>query len=151
MAKLVEQTESPNKGIIAINNWWNFFTFDMIGSLAVGESFHCVERGELHPWIKTIFESMKPGTWVGEARQYPLIVGLLKWMIPKSMIQKRLAHVRYAAEQTTKRLAMHTDRPDFISYMLQKKGDETKGMSEAEMKENSGTLIVAGSETVCSR
>ena len=150
MARLVERTKSHNKGIIAINNWWNYFTFDMIGSLAVGESFHCVERGELHPWIQTIFDSIKPGAWVGEAEQYPIIAGLLKWIIPQSLIQRRLKHIQYAAEKSTKRLAMQTDRPDFITYMQQNNGDEMKGMSEAEIKENSGTLIIAGSETVSS-
>ncbi|MCJ1249217.1 hypothetical protein MMC30_006440 [Trapelia coarctata] len=148
--KLIEQTKSPNKGIIAINNWWNFFTFDMIGTLAVGESFHCVERGELHPWVQTLFDSIKPATWMMEASQYPFIAGLLLWMIPRDLVKKRLDHIRYSTEQTTKRLAMQTDRPDFITYMLQNNDDETKGMSVAELKENSGTLIIAGSETTAS-
>lgn len=53
-----------------------------------------------------------------------MIAGLLNWMIPKSMKQKPLDHARYSAVQAAKRLAMHTDRTDFILYMLKFNEDE---------------------------
>jgi len=43
-------------GPIDIVKWYNFFTFDVIGDLAFGESFHCIETAQNHPWIEFIFQ-----------------------------------------------------------------------------------------------
>lgn len=35
--------------------WYNYTTFDVIGDLAFGEAFGCLEKSDYHPWVKAIF------------------------------------------------------------------------------------------------
>jgi len=42
-------------------NWLNFTTFDIIGDLAFGEPFGCLDNGQFHEWVALIFETVKVG------------------------------------------------------------------------------------------
>lgn len=39
--------------------WFNFATFDVIGDLAFGEPFGCLENSTYHPWVALVFLGMK--------------------------------------------------------------------------------------------
>ena len=41
------------KGVSEVNicDWYNFTTFDVLGDLCFAESFHCLEKGDNHPWV----------------------------------------------------------------------------------------------------
>ncbi|KPA35165.1 isotrichodermin c-15 hydroxylase, partial [Fusarium langsethiae] len=39
--------------------WYNFATFDLIGHLAMGQPFGCLEKGEYHPWVRILFAGLK--------------------------------------------------------------------------------------------
>jgi len=80
------------------------------------------------------------------ARLYPSVSKFLDILIPQSMKQKRKDHFNWSAERAQSRVHMKTDRQDFFSYMLREKGE--KGMSDDELSEAAGILIMAGSETV---
>lgn len=41
--------------------WLNFLTSDIVGDLAFGAPFGCLEGSEYHPWVATIFHSIKTG------------------------------------------------------------------------------------------
>ena len=49
--KLHEQIAGPADGVVDIVRWYNFTTFDLIGDLCFGESFHALENGEYHYWV----------------------------------------------------------------------------------------------------
>ena len=40
-----------NNGGMDMDHWFTFFTFDVIGKLSLGESFHCIEEGKPHFWV----------------------------------------------------------------------------------------------------
>ncbi|KAJ6171580.1 hypothetical protein N7470_000647 [Penicillium chermesinum] len=42
--------------------WYNWTTFDIIGDLAFGEPFGCLQNSEYHPYVHLIFESARAGT-----------------------------------------------------------------------------------------
>lgn len=46
---------------IDIVMWFNLLTFDVIGSLAFGESFGGLESAKFHEWIQLAVGSMKQG------------------------------------------------------------------------------------------
>jgi hypothetical protein len=39
--------------------WFNFLTFDLTSDLVFGESFHCLETVNYHPWIANIMKAIK--------------------------------------------------------------------------------------------
>jgi cytochrome P450 len=46
----------PGEATVDIAKWCNFLTFDMIGELAFGQSYGCLETGASHPWVKPTVE-----------------------------------------------------------------------------------------------
>ena len=45
--------------IIDIVEWFNWYTFDVIGELTLGEPFGCLISTKNHPWVSTIFNALK--------------------------------------------------------------------------------------------
>ena len=39
--------------------WYNWTTFDLVSDLVFGESFHCPETIDYHPWIFYIFKAVR--------------------------------------------------------------------------------------------
>jgi cytochrome P450 len=126
--------------------WYNWTTFDLIGDLAFGEPFGCLQESSYHAWVSMIFESIKVGTWVQTTKRFPALRRLLALFLPKSMMKKREAHRLMTIEKTAKRIERaDIDRPDFLSMILKEKGE--RGMTRPELESNASVLIIAGSET----
>ncbi|KKY25486.1 putative toxin biosynthesis cytochrome p450 [Phaeomoniella chlamydospora] len=156
ISRLREQIQSPANGKVDIKSWFNFVTFDIMGDLVFGESFNCLTDSVLHPWIGIIFDSIKVVCLIGAANHFPLIKTLLNWLIPKSLHQKAVDHLDLAAQKVDRRIALQTERPDVMTFVLRNGMTEKslesapeKGnvLSRAELHSNSKMLIVAGSET----
>lgn len=145
--KFIERlTEKADpEAVLDMVRWFNFTTFDLIGDLAFGEPFNCLEDGGYHPWVKMIFEGIKELVMKQIARR----MGFEKLSaVFTSEHLKRSAAEHWALSQQTamKRLqSKDTERPDFISYVL--RYNDERAMSVPEIAENSSTLVIAGSET----
>ncbi|KAE8389477.1 cytochrome P450 [Aspergillus alliaceus] len=126
-------------------HWLNFLTFDIIGDLAFGESFGCLKDSRYHPWVATIFQSIKIGAFLRALSIYPLLALMVRNIMPKSFIHKRVQHYQFSKERVGQRLQTSIPRPDFISYIL--KYNDERGMSRSEIETNAAILIQAGSET----
>lgn len=60
MLKQATNLDNVEKGaIIDIVDWFNWFTFDVIGELTLGESFDCLSNEANHQWVSLIFNSLK--------------------------------------------------------------------------------------------
>ncbi|KAL1969170.1 hypothetical protein VTN77DRAFT_424 [Rasamsonia byssochlamydoides] len=145
--------ENENGGIteVDIKNWINYTGFDITGDLMFGESFDCLKDSQLHPWIELIFYSMKMLAIMGVVNQFPLLDAVLQKLIPRHIKQKALDHFNFGAAKVDRRLKMETDRPDFISALLQnglseEYGADQKMLSREEIHSNAFILIIAGSE-----
>ncbi|WYZ42535.1 hypothetical protein EsH8_VI_000234 [Colletotrichum jinshuiense] len=139
--------EKCARGSEALNMvaWYNWTTFDVIGDLAFGEPFHCLEQSNYHPWVKLIFDSIKAGAYKSNVRRYPLVESILMNFIPTNLKNQREKHLALTHEKVSQRLSAQTSRPDFMDSMLrQKDGQE---LTFNELKSNSSILIIAGSET----
>ena len=115
--RLHDQIEGPSKGNVDIVAWFNFTTFDIVGDLQFGEPFGGLERGEYHPWISTIFDSLKVISYKSVMDTYPPLSGLLGallGMVP--YIAKTIAeHAEFTRDKVMQRLAKKTDRRDFMT------------------------------------
>ncbi|KAM3076809.1 hypothetical protein ACMFMG_003723 [Clarireedia jacksonii] len=140
---------SAKDGSIDLGGWYNYATFDLIGDLAFGEPFDCLKTGVMHSWIELIFSIFGINVVITELRKYPPYGTWLLFLIPPSMRNRFQRHKALAAEKAERRMAKHTDRPDFMAYIM-KHNETEKGMTEGEIKENASILIVAGSETTAS-
>ncbi|ETS84606.1 hypothetical protein PFICI_02631 [Pestalotiopsis fici W106-1] len=138
-----EVGEQGSKAVDMVS-WFNWTTFDIIGDLAFGEPFGCLENSGYHPWVAAIFSAVKVNTWLGLVARYPSLSSSLALFIPKSMKEGAEAHDNLTRLKVDKRLSLKTSRPDFVDAMLSK-GDLS--MTKEEIYDNAGLLIGAGSET----
>ena len=134
--------------MVDIVQWLNFTTFDIIGDLSLGESFHCLEEGSYHSWLAILSNQFKTATLLVSLR----LVGLgkpLRMLIPKSMLKKREEHTAIANGKIHRRLEKGTSaddqRNDFMTYIL--RHNDEKGMSILEIEATMRILVLAGSET----
>jgi cytochrome P450 len=128
-----------------IKQWFHWTLFDLFGDLCYGESFGCLREGKSHPWIDIIGESIQAFAYIGLARRIPGLQKLLFAMMPKKKIEQAAWHTKFSSDLADKRMAMVTDRPDFMSFIL--KYNDEKGLSIPEIRSNSNVLIPGGSET----
>ncbi|MCJ1251728.1 hypothetical protein MMC30_008965 [Trapelia coarctata] len=141
-------TASPNHtATVDITEWFNFTLFDITGDLSFGEPFGCLETGKYHPWIALLFQTFKAITLLASSRFIPGAETLLRYMLPKSIMQKRKDHFELARSRVHKRLEEgdNSHRPDFITYIC--RYNDEKGMTIPEIEATFAVLVIAGSET----
>ncbi|KAL7804862.1 cytochrome P450 [Trichoderma aethiopicum] len=142
-AKLDEEIAKGEKiDMVARYNWT---TFDIIGDLAFGEPFGCLENSKYHPWVETVFDGVKNVSIDGTFRRMPLLYKGLVMLTPKAMMDKLKQHNEMSEEKVRKRLATVTDRKDFMAAMTSRKGKDELTLHELII--NAAVLIIGGSET----
>ncbi|KAI8624412.1 isotrichodermin C-15 hydroxylase [Xylariaceae sp. FL1651] len=147
VARLLDDASKHN-GVVDILRWMNYLTTDVIGDLSFGESFGGLDKGRLHPWLETLFTTLKVFTFIREILRLPSpIIKTAMACIPEQMLEHQKNAVGFGADAVNLRISRETDRPDFISYILRHRGEDGIGMSQAELEMAAITFIVAGSET----
>lgn len=143
--RLHEHCDAGRKSLDMVS-WYNFTTFDIIGDLAFGEPFNCLQNSAYHKWVSMIFSNIRYGTYGNIARRFPGSKFLLRLITPTRIANGRNWHIELTKEKVKGRLAKSNDRMDFFGHILKQK-DTERAMSFDEMVTNGSTLIVAGSET----
>lgn len=166
--------ENAAKGnTVDMVSWFNWTTFDIIGDLAAGEPFGCLESSSMHPWIAQLFDSVSFQVFGSELSRYPLIGSILPKLLPPKLAKAKETRQRFAAEKVERRIA-RGERPDLIGALLKKKEvskvqesfrklrqfekppiafrgalrlNSMQHFTDAEIWSNVDALIVAGSET----
>ncbi|KAJ0371552.1 hypothetical protein COL26b_009534 [Colletotrichum chrysophilum] len=143
----LRQLCSPNgRTKIELTSWYNFTTFDIIGDLTFGESFHCLDGSNYHPMVKAIFDSLKYDAFLGTLGRFPRPIAKIALMLlPSEVIKAKISNAAQARRNVDKRLALEKSRPDFADAMTRKAGSFI--MTRDELYENSEILMNAGSET----
>lgn len=151
ITRLLEKTSAAEDGIarVDIAQWFNFFTFDIIGDLSFGESFHCLESSQYHPWIAILFSHFKALALFTCCRFFPILEHLMMYMLPKAVQQQRIDHFNMSKEKVHQRIAAQKDQSsrniDFMAHVL--RHNDEKGMTLPEIESTFNILVLAGSET----
>ncbi|CZR68563.1 related to cytochrome P450 monooxygenase [Phialocephala subalpina] len=144
---LIQRLRENCEGDKALNvaAWYNYTTFDIIGDLAFGEPFGCLEGSDYHPWVKMIFEAARMGTVVQSLGHYPLLKKTLLNMVPVSLMSGYHEMMKYTREKLLARMELGEERPDLIEGLLKK--SEEWDMNLGKLVANANILVIAGSET----
>ncbi|KAL4866519.1 hypothetical protein BDV12DRAFT_210446 [Aspergillus spectabilis] len=89
---------------VIISDWYNYTTFDIIGDLAFGEPFGCLEGSPYDGWIRGIFASGRLGTILQALSFYPLLKQICFAMTPQSMRDAHDTHRRLTREKMLRRM-----------------------------------------------
>ncbi|KAI0395986.1 isotrichodermin C-15 hydroxylase [Xylariaceae sp. FL0594] len=137
--------EECRNGARALNleAWYNWTTFDVVGSLVFGQSFHCLENVGYHPWIEFIFKSVKGGA-VATALTYVGLNPLVQFLFQiGGFAIKRVR--QYTDKMLYDRLHMDEPRDDLFEGLMKKRKEWD--LSVEKLGANAFILVLAGSET----
>lgn len=142
----LKQFAEENKAVDA-PLWYNNFTFDVIGDLAFGEPFGCLDcKDSVHPLIANIFPNFRADARFAFYSTIP-ILGRIMARVYRKDAQTREEMGRVMGLKTEERMSLGTElRTDFITYIMRGNKDGT-GMSHEEILHNIRTLLLAGTET----
>nr|QFQ50475.1 P450 monooxygenase [Aspergillus pachycristatus] len=139
--------ENCSSGSLDMTVWFNWATFDIIGDLAFGEPFGCLERMETHPWIASIQGNVKSIPILNALRRYHMD-RLIEILAPPRLLEMRRRNAQFTAEKVDRRLKhATTTRGDLWDSVLADPPDGEPPMSRAEMVSNASAIVLAGSET----
>lgn len=133
--------------VVNMLDWVNFYTMDIIGDLAMGESFHCLDQSSYHPWVKTLYMFFKGMIIAAAVRFFPGGWLLLQALIPKKLREQQKQHTEFTNTKIRQRVELKTNRPDFLSPFLREMETSPDKMSLGEIQSTFGIILVAGSET----
>ena len=146
--RLQDCASLPETAIVDIAKWLNFTTFDIVGDLSLGESFHCLDEGSYHGWVSILFTQFMASALFVSLR----LLGLgksLRILLPRAVLKNRREHANAANERVRRRLnqasSADSQKNDFMTYILRR--NDEKGMSVPEIEATMRVVVVAGSET----
>ncbi|KAJ4403645.1 hypothetical protein N0V82_010622 [Gnomoniopsis sp. IMI 355080] len=143
---LFEQLDTLGKGgqvAVKIGEALNWFTLDIIGDLAFGESFESISEASNEAY-SLITDALRYSNVEYLKRQRPYIGPIVaRLLFPRSLKEKHLKYQRMTAAKAAKRIKRtDLDRQDFFSHLIR-----DGRISEKELMATAWTLIMAGSET----
>lgn len=146
--RLGEQCEGKDRGMVDMVKWYNFTTFDIMGDLSFGESFHALDSRDYHPFIAMIYKGAARAIGFNLImRRYPIIKKLSTLLGTGAPEEIRKQLFAFAFRQVDKRMELVTTRPDFMMYAQRHAGEEGQGLSRDELHSDMFIIIGAGSET----
>ncbi|KAK8023886.1 hypothetical protein PG993_011952 [Apiospora rasikravindrae] len=147
----IEAHGHGGKGLDIVE-WLNFTMFDVVGDLALGDSFHSLENNAYHPWVRGIFSGIRGTQFARFLGSYPTLRILIGLFSRNSFIKAKDDNNMAAVQKTMVRMGQGPEptpgRPrDLVSYMMSKARSGEPGMSGEEIVATTSILIIAGSET----
>lgn len=139
-----------SSGKIELCKWYNGFTFDVITDLSFGHPFGSLADMKQHLWVGYILESLKAVKFAYVTYYFPFVRNMGSLIINKSQIKKRFELFQFVRAKTAERVASETQRPDFITSILENsegEGKKGEGLRKGELESNLGIFLVAGTET----
>ncbi|KAI0381627.1 cytochrome P450 [Hypomontagnella monticulosa] len=135
---------------VDITKWLGMVGFDVISDLGWSEPFNCVEKGEVHEWMKTFVETAFDSQMKFLFREHGLM-WLAPYFVPKYMQLARLKNFKYARSRVEERIRTGGIRDDFWDKVAMKSADDNaggEGLTKEEMIVAAVTLVGTGSETI---
>lgn len=123
LRRLKQQCDNGRQAIDLVR-WFNYTTFDIVGDLAFGEPFHCLDAADYVPFVGLVFQSIKSAAFLFCARRYPFIEGLLMRLIPKDVRGKLQDHYDWTHQRVKTALDAEKPRPGFMEALVGDYGKE---------------------------
>lgn len=142
----------PGADFIVMRETDSYTTFDLMGDIAFGRSFGCLDSNGPTQWSRAIIEIFRSGAWNQAIRRVTgvdtYLEAVAKWLlVPKEAAKWHGLHFSNAKQVVEKRMAEgEGDHKDLMHFLLREK-EARQNLSPVEILLNMTLLISAGSET----
>ena len=145
-------------------------TFDIIGELTFGQSFDCLENGELHPWVALLPGAARTMTCLLALKHAPSFIFKIVLAAIMPFLNARNEHAEFTNEKIKIRLSDDRVRRDFINPILKymrtrpptategkfsetftnfySRANDEKGVTYPELESSINLLVTAGKRIV---
>jgi cytochrome P450 len=144
---LISKLRHTRSETVDLEDVFQSLAFDIGSDLSFGESFGSIQMEKTHPWVEVAKDFGKGLALIASINQYPPIDQLLRFIIPKKILAKMKDHAMMSNAMSQKRLAMDTERPDFVTP-TKKYVDAKGGIAPSEWDINLMIFVFASSETI---
>jgi hypothetical protein len=103
--------------------WYNWTTFDIIGDLAFGEPFGCLEKAEYDPWVAAANRSVM-GRTVSIIVRYLNLGAIFEPILLYVGLKSLRVHFENVRARVRRRMQLQFERPDLIEGILKKTDDK---------------------------
>ncbi|KAI4107532.1 MAG: hypothetical protein L6R37_001492 [Teloschistes peruensis] len=143
--RVIGEKAPPSSKGINMTKWYEMTSFDILGEMAFGESFHSLDTGKPHFWAEIIVDHLYFITVFDNLRRIGFLATIFGWLVPSSTLTQN-KQARYSRDMVEKRLAQTHSRQDFVSLLAKKVQDGE--VEKEEMTAHVSTFVIAGGETV---
>ncbi|KAL8634030.1 hypothetical protein Q9189_000276 [Teloschistes chrysophthalmus] len=143
--RVIGEKAPPSSKGINMTKWYEMTSFDILGEMAFGESFHSLDTGKPHFWAEIIVDHLYFITVFDNLRRIGFLATIFGWLVPSSTLTQN-KQARYSRNMVEKRLAQTHSRQDFVSLLAKKVQDGE--VEKEEMTAHVSTFVIAGGETV---
>lgn len=130
---------------VDLRQWFTFSMFDINSDFGFGEDMGCVKSGVFHEWVQFVVDYFYAATLLHQCHKFWPLNRLLAMCIPRSVRQMQKSHNEASLRRVRKRIALQTDRHDFMFYFMRQA--EKERLSAATVEAQATVVILAGSET----
>ncbi|PYH73327.1 cytochrome P450 [Aspergillus vadensis CBS 113365] len=143
--QLVDQLMKREGQPVNVTKWFDLYTYDVMGDLAFGEGFGCLEQGEYHWATQIMMETMD---FVGSS----LPMWLFRMVLEVPGLKRAwYKFLDYCEMRLVERMRNEPDVPDVSAALLAPfKGKEPGKEDQQWLGGDSRLIIVAGSDTTAS-
>ncbi|KAK4210840.1 cytochrome P450 [Rhypophila decipiens] len=144
----ISQLGAIGSGPAGLNivKWFNLTTFDIIGSLAFGESFGGLKSQEFHFWIDLVTKALRKGALADTMSRFPWMAQIFMWLMPgaiRKMTEDTKIHENHTMALIERRVNNPDPRPDFLTRIL----EQEENISTVQLAAHASDFVTAGSET----
>ena len=130
-------------------NWANYMSYDVLGDICYGQSFHTLETEENRFAVELVGMSSQ---YHYLNAQMPVLkkLGLDRLLFPTLRVDRQ-RFMAYSKSKLTQRMKLgtNTDRRDFFYFLLKAKDPETgEGFATQELWGESNVLLIAGEQSL---
>ncbi|KAM7199177.1 cytochrome P450 [Rhypophila sp. PSN 637] len=141
-ALLLKAIEQSGGQPMDMAKWFNLYTFDVMGDLAYGSSFHMLETSKEHEAITLLNSGLTPLSYM-----LPMWCFRVVTAIP-GMTRDWWRFIGYCNSRLDQRMQGKMDTPDIMSCLLRPLKNKTpSGLDRALLEGDSQLIVVAGSDT----
>ncbi|KAJ2992986.1 hypothetical protein NUW58_g1986 [Xylaria curta] len=138
------EKKSAKRDPADVQEWFTFSTFDINSDFAFGDDMGCVKNGRYHDWVRLVIDFFYITTLLHQCHKFWPLNRLLALCIPPSTRKMQENHNKASLERVRARMALDTDRHDFMYYFLNQAKKEK--LSTKTIEAQATVVILAGSE-----